>query len=349
MTMPRHALRLLLTFIAPARWLIASRRRADVPVNVAYRAASLSLTWRLALRWLVPAFRVLGLIALALAAAGPFDWQSSQWVDTEGIAIELVVDRSGSMLADDYTLDGRRISRLEAVREAAGQLIVGDSESRARSADSIGLVTFAAEPEVACPLTIDQEAVVAQLERTGAAADYREDGTAIGDAWALSVAELRALEQSLQRDDAERTLTKVAVLLTDGQHNAGRLAPGQAAELARRFGVRTYVIGLEPRDLGSEAARQRVSAERERLRSLSAATGGQLYTVSDMRSLRNVYAEIDALERTKIAQQRLITRRHWAVDYFEIGPFAVPPLALIALALLALESILAWTLFLEVP
>ncbi|HEV3021264.1 MAG TPA: VWA domain-containing protein, partial [Pirellulales bacterium] len=337
MMKPRRSHRLLLQLIAPARWLFASRCRADLPVNVAYRAASLSLTWRLGLRWLVPAFRVLGLIALVLAATGPSDWQSAQWVDSQGIAIELVVDRSGSMLADDYTLDGRRVSRLDAVRAAAGRFIVGDTEPRSRSADSIGLVTFAAEPEVACPLTIDQEAVVAQLERTGAAADYREDGTAIGDAWALAVAELRALEQSLQSADAQRTLTKVAVLLTDGEHNAGRLTPGQAAELARRFGVRTYVIGLEPRDLGSETARQRVAAERDHLRSLSAATGGQLYTVSDMRSLRNVYAEIDALERTKIAQQRLITRRHWAVDYFEIGPFAVPPLALIALALLALE------------
>jgi Ca-activated chloride channel family protein len=251
------------------------------------------------------------------------------------------------MLADDFTLDGRRVTRLEAVCEAAGQFIVGDSESRARGADSIGLVTFAAEPEVACPLTIDHEAVVARLEQTRAAKDYREDGTAIGDAWALAVAELRSLEQSLPRKNGDQRLTKVAVLLTDGQNNAGRLTPAQAAALAQHYGARTYLIGLEPGYL-AEAARQRVTKETERLASLCAATGGRLYTVSDMRSLRKVYAEIDSLERSQIARQRLTVERHWAVDGFELGPFGVPPLALIALALFSLETVLAWTLFLVV-
>jgi Ca-activated chloride channel family protein len=282
------------------------------------------------------------------AATGPSDWHASKWVDSEGVAIELVVDRSGSMLADDFTLDGRRVTRLEAVCEAAGRFIVGDSESRARGADSIGLVTFAAEPEVACPLTIDHEAVVARLEQTQAAKDYREDGTAIGDAWALAVAELRSLEQSLSGKNGDQRLTKVAVLLTDGQQNAGRLVPARAAALAKHFGVRTYMIGLEPKDL-AEVARERVAKETERLASFCVATGGRLYTVSDMRSLRRVYAEIDSLERSKTARERVTVERHWAVDGFELGPFGVPALALIALALLSLETILAWTIFLVVP
>lgn len=349
MTRPTRGRQVIWWFIAPVRWLSERRRRAGLRVNVAYRAESLSPTWRLALRPVLPALRVLGLMLLLIAAAGLSDWHGAQPVDSEGIAIELVVDRSGSMLADDYTWDGRRVSRLEAVREAAGRFVVGDSAGAARGADSIGLVTFAAAPEVACPLTIDHEAVVAELERTGAAVDYREDGTAIGDAWALAVAELRSLEQSLRRGATEPKLTKVAVLLTDGQHNAGRLTPPAAAELARRFGVRTYVIGLEPRDLGGDPARQRVAAEREGLQALSAATGGRLYTVSDTRSLRDVYTEIDGLERTRVAEQRLLARRHWAVDGFDLGPFTMSPLALAALALLALESALTWTLFLVLP
>jgi Ca-activated chloride channel homolog len=347
---PPHGSQLWHRFIAPAHWLMARQRNADVRVNVAYRRTSLAPTWRLTLRWLVPTFRGLGLTALLLAATAPSDWRASSWVNSEGVAIELVVDRSGSMLADDFTLDGRRATRLEAVCEAAGRFIAGEGESSSRGGgNSIGLVTFAAEPEVACPLTIDHEAVVARLERTQAAKDYREDGTAIGDAWALAVAELRSLEQSLYGKNGDQRLTKVAVLLTDGQHNAGRLTPPQAAELAKHFGVRTYLIGLDPTDLAGEAARQRVAKESERLASFCAATGGRLYTVSDMRSLRRVYAEIDSLERSMTARQRLTVERHWAVDGFELGPFGVPPLALIALALLSLETVLAWTLFLVVP
>jgi Ca-activated chloride channel family protein len=335
-------------FIVPAHWLSRRRRNAGLRVNVEYRRAFLASTWRLRLRWLVPAFRVLGLAVLLWAAMAPSDWKGANWVDSEGVAIELVVDRSGSMLADDFTVNGRRVTRLAAVCEAAGKFIVGNGKSSARGADSIGLVTFAAEPEATCPLTIDHEAVVARLEQTEAAKDYREDGTAIGDAWALAVAELRSLEQSLSGKKADQRLTKVAILMTDGQNNAGRLTPEQAAALAKHFSVRTYLIGLEPRDL-AEAARPRVAKESERLASLCASSGGRMYTVSDMRSLRKVYAEIDSLERSKTGRQRVSALRHWAVDRFELGPFGMPPLALIALALLCLETVLTRTLFLMVP
>src|SRR5271165_5296519 len=130
-------------FMAPAHWLLTRHRDANLRVNVEYRRTSLAPTWRLTLRWLAPAFRWLGLAALLWAATAPCDWKGSNWVDSEGVAIELVVDRSGSMLADDFTLNGRRVTRLAAVCETAGHFIVGDSEPRARGADSIGLVTFA--------------------------------------------------------------------------------------------------------------------------------------------------------------------------------------------------------------
>jgi Ca-activated chloride channel family protein len=330
--------------LAPFRWLFMSRSGSELPLNVEYRSVSLSSTWRLRLRWLLPVFRAAGLLALVCAAAGIYDVQGSKIVDSQGIAIELVVDRSGSMLADDYRLAGRRVARLEAVRAAAGQFILGSPD---RDSDSIGLVTFAAQPEVACALTLDHEAVVAELERTAAAVDYREDGTAIGDAWALAIAQLRSLEHSLAKGSVNRSLTKVVVLLTDGQQNAGRLTPDQAATLAKRCGIRTYLIGLEQGQLIGEAARERVAAERERLRPLVEAGGGQFYTVADMGELRKVYAAIDALERSTVGEQRLIARRHWAVSPFEIGPFGLPPLALVAVLALALESVFAWTLFLE--
>src|SRR5690242_13784580 len=94
-----------LRFLASARSLLRRHGNADVRVNVEYRRTSLAPTWRLRLRWLVSALRCLGLAALLWAAMAPCDWKGSNWVDSEGIAIEMVVDRSGSMLADDFTLD----------------------------------------------------------------------------------------------------------------------------------------------------------------------------------------------------------------------------------------------------
>ncbi|MAT15957.1 MAG: hypothetical protein CMJ46_11890 [Planctomyces sp.] len=352
-----------MTLITPSVWWLLLiplvlmiewwRRSHAFSANVSWRNAELGMTWRLQLRRLVPLFRMLGFVALIVAIASPFDWKEVASVPAEGIALEIVVDRSGSMLADDYEQNGQRITRLAAVSNVAGRFIVGDEPAEGLGSDSIGLITFAAQAEVASPLTLDHEAVVAELDRTEPAADYREDGTAIGDGWALAIAELQRLEASVRDTQPEniqresQPLTKVVVLLTDGEQNAGRLDPEKAAALARFYGVRTYVIGLEPRSIQADVARKRIQRERDRLSELASSTGGRFYTVSDLASLEQVYDEIDTLERTPVGEQHLRTRHHWAVSPFTAFDVDWPPILMMVIVFFGAETALRWTLLRE--
>lgn len=342
-----YILLLLAVLPALAVWQHLRGRREAILLNVSDRTTSLSWTWRRMTIWVVPTLRLLGLSALIIAAARPFDWRESAMVDSEGIAIELVIDRSGSMRRDDYLLDGRRVSRLEAVVEAAARFVIGDPEVGSRHQDLIGLVTFAREAETACPLTLDHEHVVARLEQIQAAVDYRQDGTAIGDGLALAVAELQSLDKSLHLRDPTAEITRIVVLLTDGEQNAGELTPGEAGRLARHYGIRTYVIGLGtnlPTDVSSPAS---PDPQRDILQAIAEATGGKFFSVSDTESLQSIYASIDALERATLTQQRLATRRQWAIEWFFIGPFALPPIAIMALVALAAETILQRVVYLQ--
>jgi Ca-activated chloride channel family protein len=324
------------------------RRRAGMPLNVGNRVHELGQTWRQSTRWIVAATRLTGITALIVALASPFDWHASRPVDVEGIAIELVLDRSGSMLEDDYRWGGARVMRLDAVRSAASEFILRQPSSPHRN-DLVGLTTFARDATVDCPLTLDHEQLIARLWRVGAAADYREDGTAIGDGLGVGVAELQSLDRSLHQRDPDSPLTRVVVLLTDGQQNAGELSPERAAALARHYGIRVYVITLEPSAATSNATATRLARERERLRQLAESTGGKLFTVADSSSLRDAYATVDALEMTVLKGRTVASRRYWAVEPFRWGPFALPPLALVALITLAAEFTLSRTLYSEIP
>lgn len=344
-----HAYVLLLLLLMPAFaiWRFRRRRRDAVPLNISisHQADRLSWTWRRQTAWVVPTLRMLGLSALIIAAARPFDWRASSRVDSQGIAIELVVDRSGSMRADDYELDGQRVSRLEAVVDAAGRFIVGDPMTGSRGQDLIGLITFARQADAVCPLTLDHEQVVARLEQVGAAVDYRQDGTAIGDAVALAVAELQSLDKSLHLRDPAAELTRVIVLLTDGKQNAGELAPAAAARLARHYEIRVYVIGLQPNRPAEAAPGELSNPQQTDLRAVAESTGGKFFEVSDTSSLRAIYASIDALERTELTQRRIATRREWAIEWFQLGPFGLPPIATVALMTLTAEIILRRTVY----
>lgn len=338
---------MFLALIPLIEWL---RRKRPVRQNLSYRVDEISTSWRLQLRSLLFVLRILGLILLAVSLASPFDPQQVGRLDVEGIAIELVLDRSGSMRTDDYSLDGRRVSRLKAVTSIAADFVAGQPVTGEPRFDSIGLVAFAAQPELAIAPTLDHEAVAAELERTTAASDFREDGTAIGDALAAAVAELRNWGLGVRKNYVGgEPSSKVAILLTDGQQNAGMLNPLNAFALAERFGVRVYVIGLEPKAIASDAARERIVAEQVELRRLAESTGGKAYVVSDSETLRAVYRQIDELERTPIEASGWFVRRHWAVSWFEVGPFGFPPLLVVSLIILSLDSVCRSTLLMEFP
>ncbi|QDU80779.1 von Willebrand factor type A domain protein [Polystyrenella longa] len=331
---------LLIPVVLGVLWF---RSKHAASLNITWRVHLLQKTWRLRLRRILPWLRMTSLILIVIAAAGPFHWRDFGSIPVEGVAIELVVDRSGSMLEDDYYHDGERVTRLEAVSTAAAQFVFGDSENGVGRSDSIGLVTFAALAEIACPLTLDHEAVVAELERTEPAADYREDGTAIGDSWTLAISELRRIDEI-----SPYPVSKTIILLTDGQQNSGRLSPERAAAFARHFGIKTYVIGLEPQSIQAEVARKRIEEERNRLEDLARSTGGQFFHVTQLSSLEEAYRDIYEQERTLVGERVIRIKSHFAVSNFSVGQFDIPPLILLLLIFLFMEISLRWTLLREI-
>jgi Ca-activated chloride channel family protein len=211
-------------------------------------------------------------------------------VHASGVDIMLAVDVSGSMQARDMLGPQGATSRLDAAKEVVGRFV------RARTNDRIGLVAFSGEPYLASPLTLDHDWVLQRLEGLDAA--QAADGTAIGSAIASGV----------RRLDAQDAKSKIMVLLTDGQNNAGKISPAAAAEAARALGVKVYTIGvgssgeaLVPvvNERGQEQlVKARVDVDEASMKQVAGVTGGTFYRATDTQSLRDVYAAIDRSEKT---------------------------------------------------
>ncbi|MCF6147853.1 MAG: VWA domain-containing protein [Candidatus Kuenenia sp.] len=237
---------------------------------------------------------VLRTVAIALciiALARPQHGNEQTRVTTEGIDIVLAVDVSGSMLAEDFEMDGKRQNRLYVVKQVVKDFI------NKRTTDPIGLVVFAAQGYTQCPLTLDYGILMQLLEKTEIG--MLQDGTAIGSAIASSVDRLRNTKAK----------SKVIVLLTDGRNNSGEIDPYTAAEIAKAFGIKIYTIGagskgLVPypaRDLfGNKVMRQvKIEIDDESLMEIAKITGGRYYRATDTESLKEIYEQIDKLEKTE--------------------------------------------------
>ena len=281
-------------------------------------------------RWIgeVPAgLRSVALGAWIIAAAGPQTAVAPSEITTEGIAIIVVVDVSSSMLAEDFAPS----NRLDVAKEQSIAFI------RARSSDRIGLVAFAGEALTRVPVTVDY----AVLER--AVLDLRvgelDDGTAIGTAIATAANRLRRVEGK----------SKVMVLMTDGENNRGRIDPRTAAEAAERVGVRIYTIGIgtegEARTpigtgIGGRVRYQTlpVRIDEELLRDIADRTGGRYFRATDAEALRNIFQQIDQLEKTPVQTTRFTQHNE---------SYRIP--LLIGLAALAFELVIGATFVVRVP
>ena len=241
---------------------------------------------RVWLRHLPFALRLAGIALLVVVLARPqlFDCEVKRSV--EGIDIILCLDTSTSMAAEDL-----KPNRIEAAKNVAKDFVKG------RMADRIGIVPFAAQSFTQCPLTTDYSVVVSLL------GDLRmgmvEDGTAIGMALATAVNRLRESEAK----------SKVVILLTDGQNNRGELDPVTAAQAAQAMGVRVYTVGVGTHGyapypvetaFGKRYQNVPVNIDEEMLREIAKLTGGKYFRATDERALREIYREIDQLERTKV-------------------------------------------------
>ncbi len=248
--------------------------------------------------------------SLVLALAGPRMRGEVTEATSEGISIVVVVDVSGSMLAEDF-----RPNRIGAARAAVEGFV------KARPQDRIGLVAFAGEALTRVPVTVDHEVVLASVR--GLRVGRMGEGTAIGMGLATAVSRLRRLPGS-----------RAIVLLTDGESNRGEIEPRAAARAAAAFGIRVHTIGVGSRGMaripvqtpdGIQYGMLPVSLDEALLSHIASSTGGRYFRAADVGALRRVYAEIDRLTRTPLRVRR----------YSRARPLHLPLLLLGAAFLLA--------------
>jgi len=313
-------------------------------------ASAAGRSWRVRLRHTVLALRILCLILVVVALARPQMGKERVVERTKGVAIEMVVDRSGSM-GFEMTLGKKKVTRLDAVKTVFEQFVLGDGRDLpGRPNDMIGLVSFARYADTLCPLTLSHGALVEFLRNTDVVKREEEDGTSIGDALALAAARLKTAEEALAKAGkgakAYEIKSKVIILLTDGQNNAGRRAPLEAAKLAAEWGIKIYAIGVGGKEavatvqtpFGPYKMLVGPGLDEGTLQSVAEATGGIYRSAETQEALKGVYEEIDRLERSEIESERYL-------DYREL----FWPFALGALCLLLLEILLGATAFRRIP
>lgn len=249
--------------------------------------ASMPRSWKQYLRHFLFILRLgaLGCIIIVLARPQMKDkWSTSS---TEGTDIVLALDISGSMYARDF-----EPSRVDAAKAVAARFIQG------RESDNIGLVIFAGESLTGIPMTVDRAQLLSYLE--GVQIGMLEDGTAIGD----------GIATSLNRLKEGKAKSKSIILLTDGSNNTGVVAPISAAKVAEEMGVKIYTIGIGTNGMAPypvqnpfgriEYQPQKVEIDEATLKSIASNTGGKYFRATDNRALEEVFAEIDALEKTQM-------------------------------------------------
>lgn len=357
---------LLFLLLPVVAWRLWSRSRdVAVPFSSTQFALDLRPTWRQRLAWL-PAALTLAAVALVIVAlARPREGREQTIVDSDGIAIEMVVDRSGSMQAMDFQIDGQHVDRLTAIKNVGGRFIAGDEGQQhvvatdkedlaGRVSDLVGLVTFAGYADAVTPPTLDHAFVLAQLNNQEIVSRRDEDGTAIGDAISLAVEKLNTLDNHKQ----EKVKSKVMILLTDGENNAGEVDPIQAAELAQKMGVKIYTIGVGTRGSAPVPVRNpftgrqdiqwvEVNIDEDTLTKIADTTGGKYFRATDTESLAKIYEEIDQLEKTSIEARHFVDYRELAIQATHVGAWSLPPLVLLALGMLAARVVLSNTVFRE--
>src|SRR5881396_2496381 len=240
----------------------------------------------LKLRWLA-------LACFILALARPQLGEGETKITASGIDIVLAIDLSGSMSSEDFQLRGERVNRLMIAKDVLQKFIAR------RPNDRIGLVAFATDAYIAAPLTLDHDFLMQNLDRLEIAAPGK-DQTAIGSALAAALNRLRDLKSK----------SKIVILMTDGQNNAGKVPPLTAAEAAQALGVKVYTIGVgthgtAPMPQIDAFGRKRyvqipVDIDEETLKQIAQRTGGKYYRADNTGALRTIYGEIDRLEKTEV-------------------------------------------------
>jgi Ca-activated chloride channel family protein len=274
-------------------WYIWKNRssKAELSISTLEGFSGLRIPLKIYLRHSLFALRAISIGFLILAIARPQARSSWKDIYSEGIDIVISMDISASMLAQDF-----KPNRLEASKQVAMEFI--DS----RPNDRIGLVIFSGESFTQCPLTTDH-AIIKNLF-AGIKTGMINDGTAIG----------MGLANGINRIKDSKAKSKVVILLTDGVNNQGSIAPLTAAEIAKTFGVRVYTIGIGTQgkalspiarypDGSYEYDYMDVQIDEKMLGEIAGMTGGKYFRATDNKKLKQVYQEIDKLEKTKFEEK----------------------------------------------
>jgi len=313
---------LLLLLIPYIVWYILRRKRneATLQISDARVYAHTPKSFRIYLLHVPFALRIIALAMIIIVLARPQTTNSWQNSEIEGIDIMLAIDVSTSMLAEDL-----KPNRLEAAKTVAAEFING------RPNDNIGITVFAGETFTQCPLTTDHAVLLNLFD--GIQTGIIEDGTAIGMGIANAVTRLKDSQAK----------SKVVILLTDGTNNMGEISPLTAAEIAKSFGIRVYTIGVGTNGtapypyktaLGVQYVNMPVEIDEKTLTQIAGITDAQYYRATSNTKLKEVYEQIDQLERTKLNVKEYSKRQE------EYRVFALIALLCVLLEVLLRNSVL---------
>jgi Ca-activated chloride channel family protein len=288
---------------------------------------------------LLRALMLVSVAFFAIAMARPQLGKSLTQVEASGIDIVLALDVSGSMLTKDFTIGGEQATRIDAIREVTHKFI------EARPNDRIGIIAFAGRPYVVSPMTLDHDWLLKNLERVKIG--LVEDGTAIGSGMAAAA----------NRLNDKRSKSRVIVLLTDGENNTGKIPPNTAAEAIKALKVHFYAIGAGINGIAPTPVfnpqngkpitdmfgnimyqNQRVHFNEAGLKEVARIAEGQFYRATDTKSLEQIFADIDKLEKTTVSVKKY-------QQYRDLFPACIAT----GLGLLIAQLLLSQTIWKKLP
>lgn len=303
MTFAKPLYLLLLLAVPLFIFLFLHRRKRPATFQLSTLGAFIKqqLSWKSKWYWLPFTLLCLGYISAVFALARPQSSTQLSTQKTEGINIVLAMDVSGSMLTRDL-----EPNRFEAAKSVAAQFV------SSRPHDNIGLVVFAGESYTQCPLTTDHAVLLNLINSVEMG--LINDGTAIGSGIATAINRLKEAEGE----------SKVIILLTDGTNNQGAIAPRTAAEIAKNYGIKIYTIGVGTMGeaptpfqtiFGVEYRMMPVEIDEVLLKDVAQQTGGTYFRATDNESLRQVYEEIDKMERVELKVENFTQKAEHFVPF----------------------------------
>ncbi|HTL73180.1 MAG TPA: VWA domain-containing protein [bacterium] len=332
MTFAHPWLLLLLLLLPLAAWLKGRRGTSPAFVYSSVKlVAGLGGVQRSRAGAFLAALRWLALAVLIVALAQPRLMKSTTEVKASGVDIVVAFDMSGSMISEDFVVRGQRVNRFNMARAVLGRFI------DQRPNDRIGLVLFASQAYIATPLTLDHDFLHENLDRLEIGT-IDQNSTAIGDGLGTAINRLRDLKAK----------SKIVILMTDGQNNAGKLDPLLAAEAAKSLGVKVYTVGIGLRGEAPMPARDMfgrkvyqmvpVDVDEDTLQKIADMTGGKYYRADNAEKFQQIYDEIDKLEKTEASVKKY-------TQFDELFPWFIAG----GLALLLIELVLGQTIFRRLP